>query len=213
MPAARRIDDRYPAGPVDIEYTGHTKQRRRVENERVEEIVVDAAIKNVDPLQPLSRLHAEKTVDNDEIGAFDQLDTHLVGQERVFEIGAVIDAGRQQRDRRLGIEVSGRDAFERLQEGVRIIFDRPHPIAAEEVGEEMHHRLAVLQHIGDAGRRARIVFKDHELVLAGADEIDADDVTVDAARRVDTDHLGQEGRVLGDELFGNLATFRISCRW
>ncbi len=57
-----------------------------------------------------------------------------------------------------------------------------------------------------------IVFENHEFVFAGADEIDADDVAVDAARRIDADHFRQEGRVLDDQLLGHLPAFRISWR-
>jgi hypothetical protein len=44
-----------------------------------------------------------------------------------------------------------------------------------------------------------------EVVLAGAYDVDADDVTVDAERRLDAHHLRHEGRVADDELLGNLA--------
>ena len=123
----------------------------------------------------------------------------------MLEVGAVVDAGRQQRDGRIGVEVARCDAFERFQKRVGIVLDGPDAIAAEEIREKMHHRFAVLEHVGDAGGRARVVLEHHEVVLAGADEIDADDMTVDAARRVDADHLGQKRRVLDDKLFGNLA--------
>ena len=72
-------------------------------------------------------------------------------------------------------------------------------------GKELHHRLAVLQHVGDAGRRARIVLEHEELVLAGAHDVDADDVGVDAGRRPHADHLGQERLVPGDQLLRDAA--------
>jgi len=65
----------------------------------------------------------------------------------------------------------------------------------------MQHRFAIFQHVGDAGGRARIVFQHHELVFGRAHEVDADDVAVDAARRVDPHHLRHESRILDDELF------------
>ena len=81
-----------------------------------------------------------------------------------------------------------------------IVLDRPHLDPLEQLREQLHHRLAVLQHVGDARRRARIVLQHVELVFADAHDVDADDVGVDAARRPDPDHLGQEGLVLGDQL-------------
>ena len=40
---------------------------------------------------------------HEEIVTFDEIHAHLVGEERMLEIGAVVDAWRKQRDGRLGI--------------------------------------------------------------------------------------------------------------
>ena len=64
----------------------------------------------------------------------------------------------------------------------------------------MQHGLPVLQHVGDARRRAGIVLEHVKFVLAGAHQIGADNVCVDAARRLDADHLRQERLVLRDQL-------------
>ena len=89
---------------------------------------------------------------------------------------------------------------QRLAQQLRIVLDRPHLDLLEQLREELHHRLAVFQHVGDAGGRARIVLEHEELVLAGAHDVDADDVGIDAARRPHADHLRQEGLVVGDQL-------------
>ena len=75
----------------------------------------------------------------------------------------------------------------------------------EELREEMHHRLPVLQHVGDAGGRAHIVLEHVELVLADAHDVDADDVAVDVERRVVADHLRQIGLVAEHEVGGDAA--------
>ena len=38
---------------------------------------------------------------NDQIAPLDQFDAHLAGQESVFEIGRVVDAGGEQHDGRV----------------------------------------------------------------------------------------------------------------
>ncbi len=197
---ARRVDDGDATGPIEIEETGNAEHGIGPECQRVEESVVDAAVDDVDLAQALRRLHHQAVADNDEVLALDQLDAHAVGEESVLEVGAVVLAGRQHGDRRLAVEMRRRDAFERRAQVLRIALHRRNAVAAEEIREHVHHRLAVLQHVGDAGRRARVVLEHEELVLGRAHDVDADDVGVDAARRLDIDHLGQECLVLDDQV-------------
>jgi hypothetical protein len=97
--------------------------------------------------------------------------------------------------------LSGAQAAERAAQVLRIVADRlDADLAREQFREHLQHRLAVLQHVGDAGRRAGIVLQHVELVLAGAHDVGADDVGVDVAGRRDADHLVEEGLVLGDQL-------------
>ena len=64
----------------------------------------------------------------------------------------------------------------------------------------MKHRFPVLQHVGNAGRCASVVFQDEELVRPRAYNVDADNVRVDPAGRRNANHFGQERVVLSDEL-------------
>ncbi len=123
----------------------------------------------------------------------------------MLEVGAVVLTRGQQRDRRLAFEAARGDARQRLQEVLGIVVDGSDAVAGEEVGEHVHHRFPVLQHVGDAGRRARIVLQHEEIALRGAHDVDADDVAVDAERRLDAHHLGNERRVADDQLLGDLA--------
>src|SRR5690606_38633156 len=59
------------------------------------------------------------------------------------------------------------------------------------------------QHVGNPGRRAAIVLQDEELVRAGPDQVDSDDVRVDAARRSEAGSRRQIGRVAVDDLRRN----------
>ncbi len=70
----------------------------------------------------------------------------------------------------------------------------------EQFGEQPQHRLAILQHVGDARRRADIVLEHMEVVLAGAHHIDAGHVDIDPMRRRAADRLQPEVRVAPDQV-------------
>ena len=99
----------------------------------------------------------------------------------------------------------GRDAFERPAQVLGIGLDRRHLEPLEQVRRELQHRLAVLEHVAHARRRPEVVLEDVEIVGPDPHDVDADDVRVDAARRVQPHHLRQERRVLEDQLLGNPA--------
>ena len=132
--------------------------------------------------------------------AFDQFGAHLVGEEGVFVIGRVVDAGREHGDNRPALAGRRRAGRQRPAQHLRIVTDRPYTDFREQLREHLQHRFPVLQHVGDAGRRAGIVFEHEEFVLAGAHEIHADDVGVDVSGRRDAEHLGQEGVIVLDQL-------------
>ena len=70
-------------------------------------------------LQALRGLHLQRAVDDHEVLALDQLDAHLVGEERVLEVGAVVDAGRQHDDGRLAVEARRAPRFPASGAGCR----------------------------------------------------------------------------------------------
>ena len=72
--------------------------------------------------------------------------------------------------------------------------DRRDPMLAEQLGEEPHHHLAVLEHVADAARHAQVVLEDvvaaGAVGVGGADDVDPGDVRIDVAGDVDALHLG-----------------------
>ena len=86
---------------------------------------------------------------------------------------------------------------------VRIVLDRRDAVAREQVRKQPHHDFAVLQHVGDAGRRAGIVFQHVEIVGIDAHDVDAGDVDIDVVRHVLAVHLRPEHRVLEDQVVGD----------
>ncbi len=76
-------------------------------------------------------------------------------------------------------------------------------MAGEQLREQPHHDLAVLQHVGDAGRRAGVVFQHVEGVGVDPDDVDAGDVHVDVVRHLLAVHLRTEHRILEHQVFGH----------
>ena len=67
--------------------------------------------------------------------------------------------------------------------------DRRHAVGGEELGEQPHHHLAVLEHVGDARGNPQIVLEDAKLAGVVAHDVDAGDVGVDTSGNVHALHL------------------------
>src|SRR5205085_756678 len=63
------------------------------------------------------------------------------------------------------------------------------------------HDLPVLQHVGDAGGRARVVLEHVEALGVDANDIDAADMNVDVVRHLLTVHFRPEHRILEHQFF------------
>ena len=81
-----------------------------------------------------------------------------------------------------------------------IVLDRRDAMAREQFGEKPHHDFAVLQHVGDAGGRARIVFEHVECLGIDAHDVDAGNMHVDIVRHFLPAHLGTERRIAEDQI-------------
>ena len=112
---------------------------------------------------------------DEQIAPLDQLDAHLLGEERVLEVGAVVLARRQQHCR--GIRLVRR-LLQRLQQQAAVVVDGPHVVALEQFRKQPHHHPAVGQHVGDAGRHPQVVLEDVEVAVVVADQVDPDDMGV-----------------------------------
>ena len=100
---ADRVGDRDRAGAVGAHQPGHAEQRVGAELERVDEVVVEAAVDGVDAREPVGRAHVADVVADDEVRGLDELDAHLAREERVLEVGAVERARRPDDDGRLAL--------------------------------------------------------------------------------------------------------------
>ena len=199
-PRPRRVGDGDAARAIDVEDARHAELAVRPEVHRVEVIVVHPAIQHVDLLVALRRPHRHAAVHDPQIVPLHQLDAHLVGEEGMLVIRGIVDARRQHGHHRIALAFHRRAGGEARMERLGIAADALHLVGREQLREHAQHRFAVLQHVADAGRRAGIVLQDVELLRPGADQVDADDVGVDAARRLHPDHLAEIGVVAGDHL-------------
>ena len=142
----------------------------RAEDERIAEVVVNAAVDDVDALEAVGGAHVDDVVVGDEVAAFDEIDAHLAGEIGVLEVGGVEDAGREQDDVGLGAAFGGERA-QRGQQQLRVVLDGADAVALEELREGALHDAAVGEHVADAGGNAQVVFEDDELAgsRGGAD--------------------------------------------
>ncbi len=80
-------------------------------------------------------------------------------------------------------------------------------MAGEQFRKEPQHDFAVLQHVGDAGGRARIVFQHIEGFGVDPNDIDAADMDVDVVRHLLAVHFRPEHRILEHQIFRHHAGF------
>ena len=139
----------------------------------------------------MRRAHEHRVVLHKQIAPFDEFDTHLLREEGVLEIGAVIGAGCQHHHGRI-FHIARRDGAQILQQHVRIVFHRGDFVTREQLREKPHHHLAVFDHVRHAGRYPQVVFQHVVFTRVSPDQIDAGDMGIDAGRYVQSFHLGAE---------------------
>ena len=91
--------------PVRFHQTGHAQARVFPKNLRIEEIVVDPAVDHVHRLEPLGGAHENLAILRDEVAPFHDLDAHRAGEERVLEVGRVVNARREEDHGRFALSV------------------------------------------------------------------------------------------------------------
>jgi hypothetical protein len=98
-----------------------------------------------------------------------------------------------------------RDRAQRGQQLLRVLVDAEHAVALEDGSELTLHGGAVLEHVARARGRAHVVLEHEVLAVLVAHDVDARHVRVDAAGRVDADHLAAEVARAEDEIGRDLA--------
>ena len=78
---ADRVRQAHATEAIAGEQPGHAEHRVRAEGQRIEEVVVDAAVDDVHAATPLRRAHEDGAVVDEEVGALHELHAHRLGQE------------------------------------------------------------------------------------------------------------------------------------
>ena len=185
---AQRIGDHHIAGAIGVEQAGHAQRGILAEDQGVDEIIVDAAINDVDALQAGRGAGIDDIVIDQQVAAFHQLHAHLAGQEGMLEIGGVENARRQHRD---GDIVMERRQASAASPAIPADIARSGRtfMRAEHAREGAPRHIAVGQHVGDAGGHPQIVFQHDEFALLIADQVAAADIDIGAMRHRQAAHL------------------------
>jgi hypothetical protein len=199
------VGKRDVAGTVGAHQAGHAEHRVRAETEWIEEIVIHAAVDYVDALEAVDRFHVDDYAVDDKVATFDEFDAHLLGEEAVFEIGAVVDAGSEKDD--LGFRfTAGRKHSENAGKLRGVVSHGENFVLVEGFGKGAGHDQAVFEDVGDAAGGADIVFEDVEFAGGGvANEVDAADVGVNAMGDFEAHHFAPEVTTRIDQRRGNFA--------
>ncbi len=118
-------------------------------------------------------------------------------------IGRIVWARRQQNDGGVARARARRHRAQAGEQFVGVVVDGGDAVAGEQVRHQPHRHFAVFQHIGNAGRRARVVLEHVERVLVDAHDIDAGDMHPDIVRRAMPDHFRSIIGIAQDQFLGN----------
>ena len=185
---ADRVREAHAPEPVRGDEPRHAEQRVAAKGERVEEVIVDAAIDDIDALAPLRGAHEHARIVDEEIGALHELHAHRLREKGVLEVRGVVRAGREQHDHRI-VRRGRRDRAQHVEQILRIALHRPNIVVLKELRPRALEHAPILDDVRHARRRAQVVLEHHQLTPAIAHEIAADDVRVHAERNVDLAEL------------------------
>ena len=151
---------------------------------RVEELVVDAPVDDVDGAVTGRRAHPHLSADAHEVTTLDELDPHHPRQQGVLEVGRVEHPGSEHDDGRVAGPVGCRGT-QRREEHARVVVHGPDAHRRERLREDVGHGTAVGDDVADPGRHAHVVLEHPEGAHLVADEVDAGDVHAHAVARAD----------------------------
>ncbi len=197
------VRDRDVAGARRVDEAGAADEGLGAEVHRVEELVVHAAIDDVDATLAGGHPHVDDVVADDEVSPLDELDAHLAGEEGVLEVGRVVHSGGEDDDGRLGTGAMRRRRAQRRQQTLGVVGDRADAVAGEQLGEDPRHRAPVLDDVGAPRGHTDVVLEDAKGALPVADEIDPRDVDAHLVRGLDAGTRPLEVARGHDEMAGD----------
>ena len=176
------VGDRHPSGPRRVDDARTAHQRLGAELQRVEILVVDAAVDHVHRDLALGGAEEDVGAVADEVAALHQVHAHEAGQQRVLVEGRVVHA-RRQHDHRRVLHRRRRGAAQRVDQASRVVGDHLNGLAPEQLGQHPRHGGAVGQHVAHPGRAPQVVLQHAELAVLVTDHVDARHVDAHAVGR------------------------------
>ncbi len=185
---ARRVRECDVALRVGAQKPSHAEEALGPEGVGVERIVVHPAVDDRDRARPPRGLRKDPVVLDEEVATLHELAPHVAREKAVLEVGRVVRAGCQEDGEPLVVG-GGCAGGQRLAELGGIHLDGLDVGLGEDAGEDLLHHHAVLEHVGDTGRRAQIILEHPELAVDILDQVDTRDVDVYPAGRTQSAQL------------------------
>ena len=139
--------------------------------DRVGLVVVDAAVHDVDRVEPAERAQPQPALAHDEVGSLDEREPEQPGERRVLDVAGVLDAAAEQHDARAGDGGVGDEGVAQLGRRHRRATRRRRR-SAPSSSRRREHRRAVEQGVADPGRRVGEVLHDAPRPVGECDDVD-----------------------------------------
>ena len=140
------VGQRHVAQLRGVYQTPDAQQRVGPEHQRVEEVVINAAVDHVHLLQAVGGAHIHVAIPHYQVLAFHQFGPDFAGEEHVLIEGGVVDAGREQGDDGVALP-AGAQFLKGGLKGSAVALHFLHPRAAVDAGEGDLGRLPVGYHV------------------------------------------------------------------
>jgi len=150
-PGADRVGQHHIARTIGGKQAGDAEHGVRIEGQRVEKRIVEAAIDHVHGLGAVGGTHENAIIAHEQVGALHQFHAHFPGEESMLKERTVETPGGQHHH--AGV-IQGAGAFQGVEQQVGVVVDRRDTLGREQFGEQAHHHLAVFEHVADAAGRA-----------------------------------------------------------
>ena len=176
---ARRVDDRHVARAVGVHQARHTDEALRIERQRVEVFVAQAAVDDADALR-LAEVVAviDLVVLHVKILIGGQRAARALGEVAVLEVRRIVAPRRQDH-----ADARRADIVHRLAQHVGVVAVIHHAVVPEGLRADASAQLAGDQRIARAGGNAQVVLQDVPALVLRLHEVDARDVAVNARGR------------------------------
>ena len=146
------VGQRDVAGPIGPHQVGHAQHAVGPESLGVEEVVVEPAVDDVDPLGPAGRLQEDLIVVHEQVRPEDQLDAHVRGPGSCARNRRSCTARATAGPAGRVAGARGRDRAQGLAQRCGIILDAADAALLEQLGEDLLHHHPVFEHVADARR-------------------------------------------------------------